>query len=76
MPFKYLSVKTPCASAENGMQPAPTFASASSRSFSIQRFSRLYAGWWMRSGVLNSRRSAAASSVFAAEYDEKKPKAD
>jgi hypothetical protein len=35
-----------------------------------QRFSIEYEGWWMRSGVPSSRRIAAASRVFCAEYDE------
>ena len=69
-PDRYLSVNTPCANGENPMQPTPSSRSASSSSSSIQRFSMLYEGWWMRSGTCSSRRSAAASRLRAAEYDE------
>ena len=52
------------------MQPMPWVSSSSSRSFSIQRFSIEYDGWWMSSGVPSSRAIVAASAVFLAEYDE------
>ena len=70
MPSRYLSVSMPCASGEKTMQPTPSSPSASSSSGSIQRLSIEYDGWWMRSGVPSSRRIAAASRVFSAEYDE------
>ena len=50
--------------------PAPTSSSASSSSGSTQRLNRLYEGWWISSGTPSARRSAAASRVLPAEYDE------
>src|SRR5262249_46614259 len=70
MPCRYLSVSIPCARGEKAMQPTPSSASTSSSPSSIQRLSIEYDGWWMRSGVPRSRRIAAASVVFAAEYEE------
>ena len=52
------------------MQPIPCCSSSSRRSTSSQRFSIEYDGWWISSGVPSSRAMVAASSVFAAEYDE------
>jgi hypothetical protein len=52
------------------MHPAPSSARTSRSSGSIQRFSIEYEGWWINSGVPSSRRIAAASRVFAAEYEE------
>ena len=60
----------PCASGEKQMQPTPSSPSVSSSSGSIQRFSREYDGWWMRSGVPSASRIAYASRVFSGEYDE------
>ena len=54
-------------SPEKTMQPMPSSPSVSSNSGSIHRFSIEYDGWWIRSGVPRSRRSAAASRVLSAE---------
>ena len=60
----------PWASAVNTMQPMPCSSSSSRRSFSIQRLSIEYDGWWISSGVPSSRAIVAASRVFSALYDE------
>ena len=70
IPSRYLSVSMPCARGENVMQPTPSSPSVSSSPCSIQRFSIEYEGWWISRGVPRSRRMAAASAVFSAEYDE------
>jgi hypothetical protein len=70
MPSRYLSVSIPWARGEKTMQPSPSSASVSSSSASIQRFSIEYEGWLMRNGVLSSRRMAAATRVFVAEYED------
>ena len=70
MPSRYLSVSIPWASGEKTMQPIPSSPRVSSSSGSIQRLSSEYDGWWITQGVPSSRRIAAASRVFSAEYDE------
>ena len=67
IPRRYLSVSSPCASGEKAIQPTPSSSSMFSSSFSIQRFSIEYDGWWISSGVPNSRRISAACAVRWAE---------
>ena len=52
------------------MHPMPSSPRTSRSSGSIQRLSIEYEGWWISSRIPRSRRIAAASAVFAAEYDE------
>ena len=63
----------PCASGENAMQPMPSspeHVEQDGSPSSTQRLSIEYDGWWISSGTPMSRRSAAASRVRSAEYDE------
>jgi len=71
MPVEVLaSSASPCATAVNAIMPASVSSSASRSSGSTHRLSRLYDGWWISRGTPSERRIAAASRVFAAEYDE------
>lgn len=64
MPFRYLSVSSPCASGTKEMQPMPAASSVSSRpSSSVQRLIMEYEGWWISGRTPISRRMRAASAV-------------
>ncbi|MNE81053.1 hypothetical protein D3C80_1776760 [compost metagenome] len=69
-PLRYLSVSNPCASGVKAITPAPSPSVMSSKSFSTQRLSRLYAGWCISNGTFHSLSNAAISRVFTPEYEE------